>query len=46
VSNGLPSAAPGLWFAGYDEPLIGPLKSFRLQASPLAADVARYVAAV
>jgi cation diffusion facilitator CzcD-associated flavoprotein CzcO len=46
VSNGLPSAATGLWFAGYDEPLIGPLKSFRLDASPLAADVARYVAAV
>ncbi|MFC7674588.1 flavin-containing monooxygenase [Mycolicibacterium sp. GCM10028919] len=46
VSNGLPSAATGLWLAGYDEPLIGPLKSFRLDASPLAADVARYVASV
>ncbi|MCV7417564.1 flavin-containing monooxygenase [Mycolicibacterium litorale] len=41
--NGLPGAAPGLWFAGYDEPLIGPLQSFRLQAGPLAAEVARAV---
>ncbi|MCT7658803.1 flavin-containing monooxygenase [Mycobacterium deserti] len=39
-ANGLPSAAPGLWFAGYDEPLIGPLKSFRVQASPIASDIA------
>jgi cation diffusion facilitator CzcD-associated flavoprotein CzcO len=46
VSNGLPSAAPGLWFAGYDEPLIGPLKSFRRLASLLAADVARYLSTV
>jgi cation diffusion facilitator CzcD-associated flavoprotein CzcO len=44
VVNGLPSAAPGLWFAGYDEPLIGPLKSFRLQASPIARDVAAHLA--
>jgi putative flavoprotein involved in K+ transport len=43
VANGLPSAAAGLWFAGYEEPLIGPLKSFRLQASPVAADVVRYL---
>jgi putative flavoprotein involved in K+ transport len=41
--NGLPSAAPGLWFAGYDEPLIGPLQSFRLLATPLARDVARHL---
>ncbi|MBO0679972.1 NAD(P)/FAD-dependent oxidoreductase [Mycolicibacterium sp. S2-37] len=41
--NGLPSAATGLWFAGYDEPLIGPLRSYRLQAGPVAADVARYL---
>ncbi|OBB58216.1 pyridine nucleotide-disulfide oxidoreductase [Mycobacterium sp. 852013-51886_SCH5428379] len=41
--NGLPCAAPGLWFAGYDEPLIGPLRSYRLQAGPIAADVARYL---
>ncbi|MEO3759640.1 NAD(P)/FAD-dependent oxidoreductase [Mycobacterium sp. B14F4] len=37
--NGLPAAAPGLWFAGFDEPLIGPLQSFRLQASPIARDI-------
>jgi putative flavoprotein involved in K+ transport len=43
VANGLPSAAAGLWFAGYEEPLIGPLKSFRLQASAVAADVVRYL---
>jgi hypothetical protein len=44
-NNGLPSAAAGLWFTGYEEPLIGPLRSFRLQASPLAVDVARYLEA-
>lgn len=44
VVNGLPSAAPGLWFAGYDEPLIGPLRSFRRQSGRVAGDVARYVA--
>ncbi|PEG34192.1 pyridine nucleotide-disulfide oxidoreductase [Mycolicibacterium agri] len=44
AANGLPSAAPGLWFAGYDEPLIGPMQSFRLQASPIATDVAGYLA--
>jgi cation diffusion facilitator CzcD-associated flavoprotein CzcO len=43
VVNGLPSAAAGLWFAGYEEPLIGPLRSFRLQASPVADDVVRYL---
>jgi putative flavoprotein involved in K+ transport len=43
--NGLPGAAPGIWFAGYEEPLVGPLQSFRLQAGPLAEDVARFVAA-
>ena len=41
--NGLPSAAPGLWFAGYEEPLIGPLRSFRRWASPMANDVAAYL---
>ncbi len=41
--NGLPSAAPGLWFAGYDEPLIGPLRSFRQQATPIARDIAQYL---
>lgn len=43
--NGRPGAAPGLWFAGYEEPLIGPLQSFRLQSGPLADDVARAVRA-
>ncbi|OBF56206.1 flavin-containing monooxygenase [Mycolicibacterium monacense] len=42
--NGLPPAAPGLWFAGYEEPIIGPLQSFRLQAGPLAAEVAGFAA--
>lgn len=41
--NGLPCAAPGLWFAGYDEPLIGPLRSFRLEASPIARDIASHL---
>jgi putative flavoprotein involved in K+ transport len=44
VTNGMPSAAAGLWFAGYDEPLIGPLRSFRRAASRLADDVATYLA--
>lgn len=43
VVNGLPSAAAGLWFVGYDEPLIGPLNSFRRQAGPVAADIAGYL---
>lgn len=43
VVNGLPSAAPGLWFAGYDEPLIGPLQSFRLQAGPIARAIAGFL---
>lgn len=43
IVNGLPSAAAGLWFAGYDEPLIGPLRSFRLQAAPIARDVAAHL---
>ncbi|WP_082961758.1 NAD(P)/FAD-dependent oxidoreductase [Mycobacterium sp. 852002-51152_SCH6134967] len=41
--NGLPCAVPGLWFAGYDEPLIGPLRSFRMQASPIARDIAGHL---
>jgi cation diffusion facilitator CzcD-associated flavoprotein CzcO len=41
--NGLPSAAPGVWFAGYEEPLIGPLRSFRRQSGRIAADVAAYL---
>lgn len=41
--NGLPPAAPGLWFAGYDEPLIGPLRSFRRQSTPIARDIAQYL---
>jgi putative flavoprotein involved in K+ transport len=42
--NGTHSAARGLWFAGYDEPLIGPLRSFRRGATPLAGEVAAYLA--
>lgn len=45
LTNGIPSAAEGLWFAGYVEPLIGPLRSFRRQASGLAGDLAAYLAA-
>ncbi|WP_422743695.1 flavin-containing monooxygenase [Mycobacterium sp. WMMD1722] len=44
--NAAPSAAPGLWFAGYDEPLIGPLRSFRRRAGPIAAEVARHLAGI
>jgi cation diffusion facilitator CzcD-associated flavoprotein CzcO len=43
VSNGTPSAAEGLWFAGYDEPLVGPLRSFRRGASGLAGTVADHL---
>jgi putative flavoprotein involved in K+ transport len=42
--NGTRSAASGLWFAGYDEPLIGPLRAFRRGAAPLAGEVASYLA--
>jgi hypothetical protein len=45
VVNGLPSAAAGLWFTGYEEPLAAPMQSFRLQAFPVAEDVARYLEA-
>jgi putative flavoprotein involved in K+ transport len=45
-ANGIPSAAPGLWFSGYEEPLIGPLRSFRRQSAGLARDVASYLADV
>lgn len=44
--NGTPSAAAGLWFAGYEEPLIGPLRSFRRRAPGLAADVAAHLSSV
>ncbi|MFB1296427.1 flavin-containing monooxygenase [Mycobacterium sp. pW049] len=44
VVNGLPAAAPGLWFAGFDEPLIGPLQSFRLESGPIARDIAAWLA--
>ena len=40
ITNGLPSAAEGLWFAGFDEPLIGPLRLIRRQAAPIAEDIA------
>ncbi|MGW0162562.1 flavin-containing monooxygenase [Mycobacterium sp. NPDC003323] len=43
VRNGTPAAAPGLWFAGYDEPLVGPLRSFRRGASELAGAVADHL---
>lgn len=43
MSNGTPSAATGLWFAGYEEPLVGPLRSFRRGASGLAGAVAGYL---
>jgi cation diffusion facilitator CzcD-associated flavoprotein CzcO len=42
--NGTRSGAAGLWFTGYDEPLIGPLRSFRRRASALAGEVAAYLA--
>ena len=35
----------GARFAGYEEPLIGPLRSFRLQASGIARDIACYLEA-
>ncbi|MDA2892379.1 NAD(P)/FAD-dependent oxidoreductase [Mycolicibacterium sp. BiH015] len=43
TANGLPAAAPGLWFAGFDEPLIGPLRSFRLTSGPIAGDIAAWL---
>ncbi|OAN36109.1 flavin-containing monooxygenase [Mycolicibacterium iranicum] len=46
TANGLPAAAPGLWFAGFDEPLIGPLQSFRLDSGPIAGDIAGWLASV
>lgn len=45
VTNGPPAAAPGLWFAGYEEPLIGPLRAFRRQAPDVAAEVVSHLAA-
>lgn len=44
--NGLPAAAPGLWFAGFDEPLVGPLRSFRLSSGPVARDIAAWLRSV
>lgn len=43
-NNGVPGPTAGLWFAGYEEPLIGPLRAFRRQASRIAADIARHLA--
>ena len=37
------SSRPGLWFSGYDEPLIGPLRAMRRRSGPLARDVARHL---
>jgi cation diffusion facilitator CzcD-associated flavoprotein CzcO len=36
-------AADGLWFAGYAEPLEGPLRYIRLHAGPVAAAVAAHL---
>jgi hypothetical protein len=36
-------AAGGLWFAGFAEPLEGPLRYIRLHAGPVAASVAAYL---
>lgn len=43
VANGVTAALPGLWFAGFAEPFTGPLRSFRLQATPMARTIAEYV---
>lgn len=40
LSNGTPCTATGLWFLGYDEPLIGPLRALRRQAPSVARDMA------
>lgn len=42
--NGAESALTGLWFAGYAEPFTGPLRSFRLQADPIATAVTHHLA--
>lgn len=41
--NGARGATAGLWFAGYEEPLIGPLRSFRRQAPEVAARIASHL---
>jgi putative flavoprotein involved in K+ transport len=46
LTNGAESALPGLWFAGYAEPFTGPLRSFRLQAAPIADALSQYQASV
>ncbi|MEZ0340479.1 flavin-containing monooxygenase [Mycobacterium sp. pV006] len=46
VRNGTRSAATGLWFLGYEEPLVGPLRALRGQAGPVAAAIARHVRSV
>jgi putative flavoprotein involved in K+ transport len=46
LTNGAQSALPGLWFAGYAEPFTGPLRSFRLQAAPIADALSQYRATV
>jgi cation diffusion facilitator CzcD-associated flavoprotein CzcO len=43
AANWSPHAAPGLWFAGYDEPLIGPLQSIRRRSAPLAREIAAHL---
>ncbi|MGE2833164.1 flavin-containing monooxygenase [Mycobacterium sp. SMC-4] len=46
VSNGTRSAAAGLWFLGYAEPLIGPLRALRHQAGPVAREMAAYLTSI
>lgn len=43
MTNGPTCATTGLWFAGYDEPLIGPLRSMRLQAPAIAESIAAHL---
>jgi hypothetical protein len=43
LANGAESAHPGLRFAGYAEPFTGRLRSFRLQADPIAAAVNKHL---
>lgn len=41
--DGHPTNAAGLWFSGYEEPLIGPLRAMRRQAAPVARAIARHL---
>lgn len=46
ISNGIHCAAEGLWFLGYAEPLIGPLRALRHQAGPVAREMAAHLSSV